>query len=106
MYEILAAMHQKNSLVRFFDALQLVNKNRSCALSTEQSLFTNSTDYAKTNLFSGHVFRQFKGFIICYLGCQLPTLIYHLFICVFFDGLFAFLIKKCLFILARDNSYH
>ena len=35
MYQILAAMHQKNSLVRFFDALQLVNKNRSCALSTE-----------------------------------------------------------------------
>ena len=39
MNDWLTAMHQ-DSLVRSSDASQLVNKNRSCALSIEWSLFT------------------------------------------------------------------
>ena len=65
----LVEMHQKapsslHSLVRFLDASPLVNKNRSCALFMEQSLFIS--------------WMAFRAFVICIRRSHSPQRLFHL----------------------------
>ena len=65
----LVIMHQKapsslHSFVRFFDASPLVNKNCSCALFMEQSLFIS--------------WMAFRAFVICIRRLYSPQRLFHL----------------------------